>query len=706
MRRIVFVIALVAFGVVSGGIYYLAHRPLPTPHRQFQTSYIYSANGELLATYGLQDRTDVPLTAVPKVVIDAVVSTEDRHFFHEGAIDPLSMLRAALSDLLGSGGLQGGSTITQQYVKQAYLSPQRTIARKISEVFIALRLGHQLTKDQILDDYLNTIYFGRGAYGIQAASEAYFGRPVGQLGLPEASLLAGLIREPDVADPAVDPAVARANQDDTLAAMVRDRQITEAQAARVRAIPYTRYVRPAASATGSPGTLDVPGDQYFLAAVHSQLVADFGAAEVDSGGLRVTTTLDPTMQADAYDAVYGSGPQALDPARGDPSGALVSINDAGQVSALVGGQNFATSQVDLALGAAGGGSGRQAGSTFKAFMLADLIKQGYSVESTFPAPPEILVPDGNPGGRPWVVGNDEGEAGSSRESIVAATADSLNTVYAQLVDRLGARSLDAEAEAAGIPASALRGAYLSQVLGSADVSPLDMAAGYATFADGGVYHSPVLISRVTTASGEVLPLPHQIVRRVLSPAQDALEDYVLQQVVLDGTGTAAGGLGTPVAGKTGTTENSDDAWFIGFTPKLTTAVWMGYAKTESPMLDFRGLSSVVGGSIPAEIWRVAMAAILHDVPEYAAPFPQPSSFGSAILTPPSGVGFPDGLGTTTTTTTTPPSTTTTLPKASTTTTSVPRASTSTAPTTTTTSTTPTSPSSTTTVPSPSTTVPS
>jgi membrane peptidoglycan carboxypeptidase len=668
----------VCLSLIAAGLVYLAHLPLPNPHPQAQASYVYSADHQLLASYEAEDRTDVKLSHVPKIVIDAVTSTEDRHYFTEGAVNPVSIVRALVSDLFGSGGLQGGSTITQQYVKQAYLTPQRTLSRKIKEAFIAIKLEHEESKDQILQNYLNTIYFGRQAYGIQAAAHAYFGKNVNALGLPAASLLAGLIREPDIADPATNPSIARTNQDDTLANMVRDKQITQAQAAAVERMPFRRYVK-ANTDDGGTQTASIAGDEYFLDAVHAELVNTYGAKEVLSGGLRVTTTLNPTMQTDAYNAVYGSGPNALDPAKGDPSGALVTINDAGQVEALVGGQDYATSQVDLALGANGGGSGRQAGSTFKAFMLADLIKAGYSVESTFQAPGDIIVPHGNADGKPWKVSNFEGEASSTKLSIVDATAQSINTVYAQLVERLGAQGLDAMAESMGIAKSQLAGAYPSQVLGTAAVSPLEMAAAYATFANGGIYHEPVLISKVTTATGKVLPLPHQTVQRALTPQQDAIEEYVLQQVVLDGTGAAAGGVGSPIAGKTGTTENSDDAWFIGFTPKITTAMWMGYSKGETPMEDFRGYKSVQGGTIPAAIWHDAMAAILHSFPDLDGSFPVVESLPGEILTPPTNVVFP-----TTTTTSTIPPTTTTKPAKSTTTTS---STTTTAPSSTTTATT-------------------
>jgi penicillin-binding protein 1A len=675
-------VVLVGAAVLAGGLYALSRVPLPTAKPLQQTSFVYDSSGHILATFSEQNRVNVTLSQVPPIVVDAVVSTEDRHFFSEGAVNPVSIVRAALSDLTGSGSLQGASTITQQYVKQTYLTSQRSLSRKLKEAALAIRISRSESKDQILQGYLNTIYWGRGAYGIGAAAEAYFGRSVSQLGLPEASLLAGLIREPVLADPARNQELARQNQTDTLKAMVRDKRITVAQAEAVEALPFSRYVVSPSTSTGAVDSSD--GDEYFISAVRQELYAKYGQQVVDGGGLRVTTTLDPKMQAEAYNAVYGHNADALNPAAGEPSGALVSIDDNGEVKALVGGQNYSTSTVDLALGTGGGGSGRQAGSTFKAFMLADLLKQGYSPQSVFPAPPEVVLPHGNANGSPWDVTNFEHKSTAPSMSLVDATADSINTVYAQVVDRLGAANLDATAEEMGIRPSELPAAYPSQVLGTADVSPLEMAAAYATFADNGVYHAPLLISRVTTSNGTALPLPVQPQSRVvLTPSLDAQETYVLQQVVLRGTGTAAGDVGSPVAGKTGTTDNSTDAWFIGYTPKLTTAIWMGYASGSKPMLDFRGFSSIQGGTIPAQLWHNYMQAVLSAYPAYQGVFPTVSSFDGSTLTPPppSSLEFPEGMGTTTTTA--PATTTTTVPR-STTTTTVPRSTTTvprTAPTT-------------------------
>jgi membrane peptidoglycan carboxypeptidase len=670
-RRWLFVPLLIAAAVPSGGLYALTQVPLPPAKPLAQTTFVYDATGHLLASFSEQNRVNVTLKQVAPIAVEAVVSTEDRHFFSEGALNPISIVRAAINDLSGSTSLQGASTITQQYVKQTYLSSQRTLSRKIKEAALAIRVSRTESKDAILQNYLNTIYWGRGAYGIEAAARSYFDVHASQLNLAESALLAGMIREPDLADPLRNPAVARQNQKDSLLALVRDRRITEAQASAAAAIPFTQYVKP-------PSSKAENGDQaYFIEAVREQLIAKYGAAEVDAGGLRVTTTLDPALQKAAYNAIYGPG--RLDPAAGTPSGALVALDNNGEVRALVGGQNYFTSSVDLALGAAGGGGGRQAGSTFKAFMLAELLKLGYSPESAFPAPPELVIPHGNSDGSAWVVKNFEGESPSPELSLVDATAYSVNTVYAQVVDKLGAANLDSMAAQLGIRPSEL-GDFPSEVLGSDEVSPLEMAAAYATFAAGGVYHSPVFVTRVTDSSGHNLPLPvPSVSRQVLTSQQAAEESYVLQQVVLRGTGTAAGGVGSAVAGKTGTTDNSANAWFIGYTPNLTAAVWMGYANS------FRPMYGIQGGTVPAELWHDFMSAAISLEPQWAGTFPSVYSLSGSVLEPPSAssLEFPLGMGTTSTTvapsttTTVPASSTTTVKRATTTTTAAPSTTTST-----------------------------
>jgi penicillin-binding protein 1A len=676
---VLFLGGLLIFLAVAGGLYLLSRVPLPPLPAQSQTTFIYDANGRQLAALDSgQNRVVVPLDQVPQVVIDAILSTEDHNFYRHGAVDPLGIIRAAIADLRRQGNLQGASTITQQYVKLVYVGSGRTLANKLKEAALAIKLQRKLSKDQILERYLNTVYFGRGAYGVEAASQAYFGRDVTGLDLSEASFLAGLIRSPETDDPYrgyADTATARRLL--TLKAMVRDRKIDESQLEQVNAIPITASVRPPAAtelrvADGQHGT------QYFVDYVRQQLIQRLGRDRVLGGGLRVTTTLEPTMQDQAWDSVYGS-PGGLQPYRAanpEPSGALVAIDGNGQVKALVGGEDFSRSQVDLALGTAGGGTGRQPGSTFKPFLLAETLREGYTVQSRFPAPSKIIINGGASGARGYEVDNFNDEDFGPGLSLVDATADSVNTVYAQLEMSIGPPRLVDMATQLGLNPAELA-PDPSLVLGTVQVSVLEMAAAYNTFADGGTYVPPRVITRVTTSDGSVVPWNDPPPRQVLTRAQAAVVTFCLQQVVLRGTGTAAALLRQPIAGKTGTTSSYTDAWFIGYTPHLTTAVWMGYPSGSRPMTNglVRGIQpGVEGGSIPAEMFSRFMAQAIDDGP-YTGSFDPVYRLPGTIVPLPSSVSYP--LGTGSTTTVEPPSTasttSTTGPKTTTTgtTTSVP-----------------------------------
>ncbi len=669
IRRPLFVVGFLLFTLIAASVYYVAELPLPKAPALSQTSFVYDAKGNILASFSAsENRINVPLKQVPQVLIDAIVSTEDRHFFTEGALDPLSIARALLNDIQG-GSLQGGSTITQQYVKQTYTTGQRSLLRKLREAVLAEKVQRKYSKTEILQDYLNTIYLGRGAYGVEAASQTYFSKDVGQLNLAEASLLAGLIRDPEANDPASSLPTAQKRQATVLAGMVRDHKITQAQAQAVEAKPIPSYTNMNPNSGAGVVMNASEGDKYFIEAVREELIARYGAAKVYGGGLRVTTTLDPALQAQAYSTVY-QGQNALNPAAGDPAGALVSVDDQGNVRAMVGGQDYNASQVNLALGTAGGGSGRQAGSTFKGFLLAQLVKEGYSVESPVPAPQEVLVAHGNANGTNWDVKNFEGEAPGGNVSVIQATADSINTCFAQLVEKIGPAALVQSAESMGIDPSEI-GPYPSLVLGTADVSPLEMASGYSTFAANGVHYSPTLIAKVTDANGAPVAWPVAPPHEVLTPAQNAVVTYTLQQVVLQGTGSKAA-PNVPVAGKTGTTDQATDAWFIGYTPKLTTAVWMGYPGSSRSLNGFRGQASYQGGDLPAQMFRTYMINAVKAEPDVGGQgFPSPGSLKGTPLNLTTanepGVTFPQGTGPATATTTTTPAngtTTTTTPSGS------------------------------------------
>ncbi len=316
------------------------------------------------------------------------------------------------------------------------------------------------------------------------------------------------------------------------------------------------------------------------------------------GGLKVYTTIDRSMQAAAYDAVTTT----LD-RPDDPAGALVAINDQGQVKAMMGGRKFEESHVNLATGSAGGGSGRQPGSTFKAFALAEAVREGYSVKSVFRSPSTLALPDGEGPGRPW---NVSGGYGNGTANLIKATQHSVNTVFAQLAAALGMDKVINMAHQLGVSQSAVLPNVPSLVLGAGQVSVLDMASAYSTFADQGEHLSPIVVTRVERPDGSVVNFAPDRTR-VLAPDQAARITYCLQQVVQGGTGADAN-FGIPEAGKTGTTTGNIDAWFVGYTPKLTAAVWMGYPDRNRSMDNVHGIQ-VQGGTLPTEIWRKFMQTV-------------------------------------------------------------------------------------------------
>ncbi|MBW3667653.1 MAG: transglycosylase domain-containing protein [Actinobacteria bacterium] len=658
-RRLLFLLGLLVFTGLAGAGYLLVRVPLPPEKMQAQTSFLTDADGDRLALLTSDtNRVNVKLADVPPVVIDAVLATEDKNFFDHSGLDPFGVLRATVADLRGSASLQGGSTITQQYVKNVYLGSDRTLARKVKEAALAVKVERKLDKQVILERYLNTIYFGRGAYGVQAASRAYFGKDVGALDLREAAYLAGLIRAPVGADALKNPKLAARRRDSTLRSMERARSITREEREAVAAMPVESYVIPKDEAEPTFALPD-KGTQYFVEYVRRQLVAKYGEATVLGGGLRVKTSLDLDMQAAAYDAVYGFLNR-----KDDPAGALVAIDDNGFVRAMVGGKDWTQSQVNLALGSDGGGSGRQPGSTFKPFVLAEAVRQGFSVQSSLPAPAEIVFPKANQG-RDYPVGNYEDQDFGGSLNLIDATKSSVNTVYAQLIDVVGPQKVADLAHQAGVESDLEPG--LSLTLGTSEVSVLEMASSYTTFANRGERVPPTVILEVTTADGRVLERARPERTKVLERRHADIVTYCLRQVVEGGSGTGAQ-FGKPLAGKTGTTDDFGDAWFVGYTPKLTAAVWMGYPEGNSrKMLNVRG-RKVNGGSFPTTIFKRFMEKATAGMD--TGSFPNVTSFGGKTLKPSSRAVIPT---TTTTTSSTVPDqapTTTTAPggKAATTTT--------------------------------------
>jgi penicillin-binding protein 1A len=605
----------------------------------------------------------VPLEQVSPKLVDAVLASEDRDFFRHPGVNFAAITRAAIADLRGKQ-LQGGSTITQQYVKQVYVGTERTIVRKLKEATLAVKLERKLSKQEILERYLNRIYFGRGAHGVEAAAQAYFGKDVRDLDVREAAYLAGLIRGPEAADASTHAKEADRRRNLVLDALVRDKKIKASERDDIRAVPVASYTRPRADVVRDKIAAPDTGTQYFVEYVRRQMAARFGDAAVNGGGLRVYTTIDLGLQRAAHDAVYG---QVLN-RPGDPAGALVSVDDNGFVRAMVGGRDWDSAdpyaRVNFAVGTDGGGTGRQAGSSFKPFVLATAVADGFTVESAFEAPPKLVFPKAN-NGKDYTVRNYENES-FDRMNLVDATAHSVNTVYAQLIEALGPQRVVSFAERLGItsPLSPV----LSLTLGTPSVSVLEMADAYLTFATRGLHVAPQTVVKVTDAKGTVLWQPRIDKARVMEEHEADVVSYVLEQVVDHGTGTRAA-LSTPVAGKTGTTQSYGDAWFVGYTPGMSTAVWVGFPEGQDHELrNVHGIN-VTGGTLPADIWHRYMTVATKDA-RYRGAFRDPGDLGGKLV--PTSGRMSTEESTTSTSSTTSSSTTSTSRPATTTTTTEPR----------------------------------
>ena len=659
-RRGFFLVGLLLVAGIAGVGYVVANVDLPPERVQAQTSFICAADvttncnaGNAIASlHGDQDRQNVTLDQVPQVMINAVLAAEDRDFFKHGGVDPLGTLRALWADLRNQGSTQGGSTITQQYVKTVYLTSERTLSRKLKEAVLSLKVEQEFTKQQILERYLNAVYFGRGAYGVGAAARTYFGHDLSQITLPEAAYLAGLIRSPETADGANPAQVKEAEfrRHSVLVNMLDMKVISPSDMQAADAVPFTvqsdadptGFIRPRETSLGisylKGGDI---GAQYFVDYIKQQLNQHgFSDAQIFGGGLKVYTSLDLGMQAQAWDAVTST----LNP--DDPSAALVSLDPDNRVKAMIGGRDFANDKVNAAVPGLGG-SGRQPGSSFKPYVLSAAVKQGISLQSQFEAPSHIDIPHADAGGT-WHVNNAEPSDGVM--NLIDATKHSSNTVFAQLMVKVGPQNVVPLAESMGITTQLP--VVNSLVLGGGEVFPLDMASGYSTWAHRGVHIQPTAIIKVERPDGTVVNFD-QPRAQVLTQQQSDLVTFALQGVVHGGTGSGAY-FGKPVAGKTGTTDDNKDAWFVGFTPNgYTTAVWMGY-EIPKPMTNVHG-RVVFGGTFPATMWHKYMQAITDGMD--VGDFVDPTSFPGKILNG-------DLTTTSSTDTTVPSSTATTAPPTS------------------------------------------
>jgi penicillin-binding protein 1A len=586
-----------------------------------ERSTIYAKDGTALATLYLdENREIVRLDHVSEVARDAVLAIEDDGFYEHGGVNVPSMLRAMLANAVAGDITQGGSTITQQLVKNAVIEDtQQTFARKFREAAIAIRMENRYSKDQILELYLNDVYFGNGVYGIGTAARAYFDEPASKLNLSQAALLAGLIQAPADYDPVAHPKAALRRRDIVLDRMRALGWITtnQADAARSRSLGLapkaggiTQKIQPFFVYYLRDLILDDPGGRFdAFGATREQRIRT-----LYQGGLKIYTTLDPNWQRYAQEAVDAS--PAISHDRG-PDVSLVSLDPTtGAIRAMLSGKDYRRDQLDLAWRGA-----RQVGSAFKPFTLVAALEEGippgkvYSSESPYCSPAWTSADH--------CVSNAEG-GDHGYVDLWTATQDSVNVVFAQLALDVGPSAIVDAAHSMGIAAPL--DAVPSITLGTEEVSTLDMASAYSTLANDGEHCAPYAISRVLLPGGQALYRHKASCGQAIDPAIAHQVTAMLQRVVCCGTGTAAG-LGRPVAGKTGTAQDYTNVYFAGYTPQIATAVWVGFPQGQIPMDSYYG-HSVFGGTVAAPIWRAFMAKATAGMPVEYFPAPPPPPRGT------------------------------------------------------------------------------
>ncbi len=608
-RRRAIVVALVAFvvlgiaaiaaGVVTGTSAALSCdlgslRPVTVG----QNSFIYAADGSLLGSIPAErNRQPRRLDEMSPWIAKSAVAIEDRRFYSHIGVDVSGVIRAAVKNVEAGRIVEGGSTITQQLVRNLYIGNEKSFKRKAKEACLAIKLDADKSKDEILELYLNQVYFGSHAYGIEAASQTYFAKPSKKLNLVEAALLAGLPQAPSVYDPFNRPSEAVARRNEVLKALYDSDQITNKQYHDAVSAPlklkrgelYTKIREP-----------------YFFSYVRDELIKEYGVSTVRSGGLKVFTTIDPRFQREAVKSIKSNLYE-----KDDPASALVSINPAnGAIRAMTG---VAPQRKNLQFNLAAQGR-RQAGSAFKTFVLTKAIEEGINPYTTvYLSAPFRWQPDPTCSAAidpncVWDVAT-YSNSYSGRIPIASATLASDNTVYARLTLDLGPENVAEIAHRMGIRTKLEPVASIG--LGSNSVSVLEMSSAYATLAAGGVYSRPMAIRKVVLANGandDEAGWGKPKRKRVFSDGVAYEVTRILERNVLAGTGTRAY-FGRPAAGKTGTTENFGDAWFVGYTPNLSTAVWVGYPDASIEMTNVHGIA-VAGGTFPAQIWHDYMVAAI------------------------------------------------------------------------------------------------
>jgi penicillin-binding protein 1A len=612
LRGVVIVIGVVALlagsavGVAALWVFTILPRSLPSvtaleTFQPLQGTKVYDDNDELITELHVERRIFVPLAHIPQSLRDAVIATEDRRFYYHWGVDPIGIARAVVQNYRRGRIVEGGSTITQQLTKVLFLTPDKSLERKLKEALLALELERRYSKDRILEMYLNQVYFGHGAYGVEAAARTYFGKSVSELNVRESALLAGLPRAPSSYSPFEHGDLAKARREVVLRRMVEFGALKEADAKRLARSDLGLIPPERRRTTG----------QYFLEYVQQSLEAKYGADLVFKGGLHVYTTLNPTMQLAAEQSLR-DGLKALEGRTAKarvgehPEGAVVTIEpQTGYVRAMVGGYDFFRSEFNRAVQAK-----RQPGSAFKPFVYIAALEAGFTAATRIDDSPVSYAIGQN--GQAWKPENyDRKFRGPT--TLQQAIEESVNVVTVKLQERVGINKTVQVARRLGI--SSALDLNLSLALGTSDLTLLEITSGYGALANQGVWMPPTTIRYVTDAQGKLLEENVPEGKEALSPETAYVITHMLRGVVERGTGHAAKVLGRPIAAKTGTTNDYSNAWFVGFTPRLATGVWVGYDRPRSLGRD------ETGSRVAVPIWVSYMTKVLGDSPKDDFPVP-------------------------------------------------------------------------------------
>jgi membrane peptidoglycan carboxypeptidase len=607
-------IFLAGFGFVAGTVlfalaWFTVGIPDPNAYVNSQSTIIQYSNGTEIARIGSENRQKLPISEIPLRLRYAVMAAEDRNFYSERAFSITGIGHAIVSNILTLGNGRGGSTITQQYAKTAFLTSERSITRKVKELVISLKLENAMTKDQIFENYLNTIYFGRGSYGVQTAAQQYFNRNANQLSISQSAVIASILRSPGLYDPALSTANAKRLEgrfNYVIQGMLQQKWITPAEAKKAKL--------PVVAPRTAGGTLSGPKG-YIVDSVEKELSKlGFTQDQLLVGGYVIKTTLDQAAQESAVDAVNKLTPK---PAPTNLHTALVAIRPGtGEIVAMYGGKDYVVRQLNDATQ-----SIALAGSTFKPFALVAALEAGIPLTSMWNGDTPQIFDDL---GKPYPVAN-YGDEGWGQINLLTATQHSVNTVFVPLGIKAGMDKVVDVARRAGIPDNVAMIATPSVVLGVASPHVIDVANAYATFAAQGIYSKPYLVGQVIGPNKGVLYEGKAQTQEVFKSDVMADLTYALKGVVNGGTGSAALALGRPAAGKTGTSESNASAWFSGFTPQLAASVALFRDSASETLNGIGGLTSVTGGTFPTKIWTAFMKGALKGQP--IMDFPAPANIG-------------------------------------------------------------------------------